>query len=494
MARNTTPSAGRPAAGTRLAVQIASVGAGAMGVARHDGFTLLVPRGLAGEQVEVVVEKLHPRYAVARREKVLRSADDQAQPRCDHFARCRGCDWQHLAYPSQLARKRQVLEDQLHRIGGLIPPAGWQITPSETPYEYRDKLEFALIHQDGGARAAFHGQPGAPFVAIDRCHLAPPEFSEAANAAARIFSHRPAPDPASDPASDLETPPAGGAGGGRTVPAQPLRITVQAATAPGEPERSGMALTIHFAEIPAWLREAQARRRALAQLAAAAPSLITVALAAGGKKKGGAALDVLKGSPVLGKVVGEWHYLVPLLHFFQVHPRQAALMVTAVRDALQEGLAEARQGAPLVMDLFCGVGLFSLPLAAAGFRLAGVEKEREAVRAARESARAANVAGCAFQAADLARPGVLADLVRRHGPPAGILVNPPRAGLPAPLTAALLRLAPQRLVYVSCDGGTFARDAKRLAPRYQLTALRGFDLFPQTHHLETLAVFTPRQG
>ncbi|MCZ6474200.1 MAG: hypothetical protein O6934_12230, partial [SAR324 cluster bacterium] len=116
----------------------------------------------------------------------------------------------------------------------------------------------------------------------------------------------------------------------------------------------------------------------------------------------------------------------------------------------------------------------------------------QAVRAARETAKLWKLPHCSFQATDLARPGALQAMLKRHGPAAAMVANPPRAGLPRALGEALLAQGPPLLVYVSCDGGTFARDAARLAPAYELAGLEGFDLFPQTHHLEILGIFKRR--
>jgi 23S rRNA (uracil1939-C5)-methyltransferase len=146
-----------------------------------------------------------------------------------------------------------------------------------------------------------------------------------------------------------------------------------------------------------------------------------------------------------------------------------------------------------VFDLYCGVGLFTLPLAARGFSLVGVERDPDAVRAARETARALQPGRCTFDGVDLEHPGALERLVAKYGRPMGVIVDPPRRGLPAGLIRELLEAAPPWLIYVSCDGGTFARDAARLGPRYRLEALQGFDLFPQTHHLELVGRFTLRR-
>jgi 23S rRNA (uracil1939-C5)-methyltransferase len=147
------------------------------------------------------------------------------------------------------------------------------------------------------------------------------------------------------------------------------------------------------------------------------------------------------------------------------------------------------QGALRVLDLFCGAGLFTLPLLQAGYAVTGAEMSRSAVRAAERSAKLAKLDSSVFCALDLDKPQALRQLVRDAGHPAAVLLDPPRRGLSPRLTGDLVATGPNLLVYVSCDAGTFARDAKKLAERYSLEALRGFDLFPQTHHLELVGTF-----
>ena len=123
-----------------------------------------------------------------------------------------------------------------------------------------------------------------------------------------------------------------------------------------------------------------------------------------------------------------------------------------------------------------------------------VDSDKWALRAGEDTARATGVERCRFHRRNLGNPGALAALIRREGAPAAMIVDPPRRGLAPSLLADILQASPPLLVYVSCDGGTFARDAARLFESYRMTSLRGFDLFPHTHHLEIAAVFERREG
>ncbi|MCZ6627643.1 MAG: TRAM domain-containing protein, partial [SAR324 cluster bacterium] len=131
MAPSIIPPSGKPAEGETVRLDLERIGAQGKAVASLNGFTMLVPRGVAGEQVEARVERVHARYGEARTMTVLRPAPERVSPPCPHFEQCGGCDWQHVDYAKQLEYKRRVLADQLARIGRIDAPAEWRIVPCE---------------------------------------------------------------------------------------------------------------------------------------------------------------------------------------------------------------------------------------------------------------------------------------------------------------------------------------------------------------------------
>ncbi|MCZ6472047.1 MAG: 23S rRNA (uracil(1939)-C(5))-methyltransferase RlmD [SAR324 cluster bacterium] len=466
MAPSIIPPSGKPAEGETVRLDLERIGAQGKAVASLNGFTMLVPRGVAGEQVEARVERVHARYGEARTMIVLRPAPERVSPPCPHFEQCGGCDWQHVDYAQQLEYKRRVLADQLARIGRIDAPAEWRIVPCEQTLAYRDKLEFTLAHGEGGAAVpGFHGVEEGPPVPIEHCHLAPESFTRLAREALLALAEL-------------------------NALAGLNRLTVQGC---GD---DGLALLLHLHDAGAAQLLRKQARSLVAHLEAAVPELRTLALSLSRRKgtKHRSALHMLKGPALLTKQVRGRPYRVPINGFFQVNLPQAARLAARVTEIIAGECAQALASGkpPLAMDLFCGAGLHAMPLAQAGFRVAGAELAPQAVRAARETAKLWKLPHCSFQATDLARPGALQAMLKRHGPAAAMVANPPRAGLPRALGEALLAQGPPLLVYVSCDGGTFARDAARLAPAYELAGLEGFDLFPQTHHLEILGIFTRR--
>ena len=478
--------------GAVLPVNIERFAALGRGVARVDGQALLVRRGVAGEAVRVRVERVYAKYALARVVSVEQAAAERVEPPCPHFETCGGCDWQHLSMPAQLALKRTVLNEQLARIGGVQPPEDWRIesAPHEDSLAYRDKLEFVPVSDGTAWRPGLHGEDGLA-MPIGECLLAPPYFSSLALAMLESLTG----------AGVL--PPPSQAGG---APANLIRITVQGTEkTDGSP---GVSLLLHLkagpGEKPAPLlrRYAEAVSKAWPALQVRVSQAEGVALLmSGGNFRGGRRkprLEVVHGGDLLRKRMPGQLHGAPLNGFFQVNLPMASRLTAHLIEVLQPRLLPPGEdlpgpGAPpLLFDLYGGAGLFAIPLAASGFRVLCVDSDKWALRAGEDTARAGELEHCRFHRRNLENPGALGALIGREGAPAAMIVDPPRRGLAPSLLADILQAAPPLLLYVSCDGGTFARDAARLSANYRMTSLRGFDLFPHTHHLETAAVFERR--
>ncbi|MEE8436487.1 MAG: TRAM domain-containing protein [bacterium] len=491
--------------GAVLPVSVERFAALGRGVARVDGQALLVRRGVAGEAVRVRVERVYAKYALARVVSVEQAAADRVEPPCPHFDACGGCDWQHLSLPAQAGLKRTVLGEQLARIGGLQPPEDWRLesAPPEDSLAYRDKLEFVPVSDGAAWRPGLHGEDGLA-LPIGECLLAPPYFSTLAMAVLESLTG----------AGVLPPPPSAG-----SAPPNLIRLTVQGTEkTDGSP---GLSLLLHLkagpGEKPAPLlrRYAEAVSDTWSALQVRVPQAEGVALLmgggenrGGGKTRGGKTrggrrkprLEVVRGENLLRKRVAGRLYLAPLNGFFQVNLAMASRMTAHLIEVLEPRLLPPEterpgpEALPLLFDLYGGAGLFALPLAASGFRVLCVDSDKWALRAGEDTARAAAVEHCRFHRRNLENPGALGALIGREGAPAAMIVNPPRRGLAPSLLADMLKASPPLLVYVSCDGGTFARDAARLSESYRMTSLRGFDLFPHTHHLEIAAAFERREA
>lgn len=388
-----------------------------------DGQAVFVPFALPGEKVRVRLLESRRGHARAALVEVLESASARVTPRCLHFGTCGGCHYQHMGYAAQLEAKREILRDQLKRLGKIEDPPVGATVPSPAEWNYRNHIQF---HLTSGGLLGYIRHPAAgpgpgPVLAITECHL--PEA------------------PLNELWPELEFEPGTGIERLALRAGDELMLVLESRD-PEPPE----------VEIEAGIR--------VVHLYEDHPLVLA----------GGASLHM----EVLGR-----SFQVSAGSFFQVNRGVAGRMVEHVLERLP---ASPRT----VLDLYCGVGLFSAFLAGRCERLIGVESSQAACEDfATNLDEFGNVELYEGLAEDvLPYLKVDADMV---------LVDPPRAGLERRALDALLALHPGRLLYISCDPSTLARDAHRLIlGGYDLLEAVPFDLFPQTYHIESISVFERR--
>jgi 23S rRNA (uracil1939-C5)-methyltransferase len=352
---------------------------------------------------------------------------------CPLFDVCGGCALQHLDYAEQLLWKGRFVADALGRVGGIEvdPPA---VEPSPHRTGYRNRLTFTVRRLRGGrVVGGFHGL-GDPDRIVDvrgECLLPEADVLEAWTALRATWrSAWPLPD------------------------ARELRLTLRAAD-------DGVLLLVRGG------REGWDGGDLLERV----PPLGAVWHRPGGRSEArrvaGAALHEGWGAervPVGGRA------------FLQVNRAAAAPLAEHV---LELARGDDRAVGEHCVDAYCGVGVYGRALARSGWRVTGIERDREACAAAR------HLVPEGFEVIE----GAVEAHLEAHLPAALVVLNPPRAGLAPEVPEILLRHRPERVIYVSCDPATLARDAKRLTAAYALASLRSWDLFPQTAHVETVAVF-----
>ncbi|MBI4769903.1 MAG: class I SAM-dependent RNA methyltransferase [Chloroflexi bacterium] len=409
---------------TEITLRLQTLVYGGDALARDEGGrAVFVPFGLPGELVRAEIVESRARRARARPLEVLEASPERVPARCRHFGECGGCHYQHLDYPAQLRAKRQILIEQLTRLGGFADPPVDPTLPSPAPWNYRNRARFSLA-PDG--RPGYQAARSNRVVPISECHILEPALTE-------LWPQ-------------LELDPDLGLDG----------LTLLAGSA-------DQALLILEAG------EGQAPEVTLDL------PLSVVYLAPGAEPL------VLAGDDhLLMEVLGR-PFRVSADSFFQVNTPQAEEMVRRVLALLN------LRGGETVLDLYCGVGLFSAFLAPHAGRLIGVE---------------AAPAACAdyvfnldqFDNVELYEATVEQALPALAGlPVAGeraAVLDPPRAGLAPAARQALLALAPPTIVYVSCDPATLARDLSRLTRDGGYTLLQALplDLFPHTYHIESISL------
>ncbi len=421
----------------------------AQGIARHQGKVVFVEEALPGERVHVRLTRRKVQYDLARLERIERPSFTRIDPLCPHFGVCGGCNMQHADPAAQVAFKQRILEDNLIRIGRVMPeiilPA---LQGSSWGYRQRARLSVRLVQKKGGVLVGFH-EKGSSFVAdMHVCPVLPAHVS-------RLL----------DPLR-------------RLVESLSLRDRLpQIEVAVGE-----RVTVLVFRVLLTPTQEDEGKIRAFAD-----QWQVQVWFQSKGP-------DSVKRfhpaeAPGLDYRLPEFQVVMPFgpTEFTQVNAGVNRILVgRAVR--LLDPLPGER-----VLDLFCGLGNFTLPLARSGAMVTGVEGSQTLVERARENAALNGLtANTCFQVANLFE--ATEDSLSLLGPVDKLLIDPPRDGA-VEVVKSVGSISPKRIVYVSCNPATLARDAHILVHQqgYTLKAAGVANMFPHTAHVESLALFE-RQG
>jgi len=413
----------------------------------EDGRTAFVHGAVPGDTVEAEILEDRGRFVRAETIRVLTPSPHRVEAPCPYFGVCGGCSWQHVAYPTQLDAKRRMVVDALTRIGHLAAAQDLvaQTVPSPAQYGYRNKVEFVVDTSSGRPRLGFHRAGSEEFVQVEECLLLPDKYRRAPKALGGALRYI-----------------AGEQDFGLT------RVALRVGT------------NTRDAEVALWGAPGPFPRRPVATTLGQAlrtTSLVRVLVKGPAKERKIAGVEVLSGKGAWRERLLGTTMTVSAPSFFQVNTRAAESLVSLAIDALRA------DGSDRVLDLFAGAGTFTLPLAEKAGEVVAVESASSAVRDLRrnledEELWADVIGGDAGR--ELAAIGHV-DLA---------LVDPPRAGLTSETIEALARTSARRIAYVSCDPATLARDAGALAENgYTLARATPIDMFPQTYHVETLALF-----
>ena len=490
----------RPRPGDELDLRVESLAFGGEGVARlgDGGYVVFVAGALPGDRVRAVVHKRKRSYAHARTVEVLEPSPERIAPLADHP----GVPWQVLPYPRQLEIKRAQVDEALRRIGRLDGFELQEIVPAVERWRYRNKLEysFGLLPDapEGEAErlvCGFHVPAGANRVApIEDCLLASERGnrvreivlrwcrSERLTAWERGRSGRGA------RGGDEQTGPAAGGEDARSrrVAAAPdgrarLRnlvvregrhsgkLQVRIVTTDGELEAGSLAQTLSE------------------QLGDSLAGVLWTRSHSPAETTAGGDTELVWGDGGLPERLGDLELLISPEAFMQTNTEMAELLYGTVSEFA------ALEGWERVYDLYCGIGTIALTLAPHAGELWGIELVPEAVADAIAGARRNGITNAHFFAGDTRL--ALAELAERAGRPDLVVVDPPRAGLSKKVVHRIIDCAPKRIVYVSCNPTTLAPNAAELVEAgWTLRKVRPVDMFPQTHHIECVALLERPDG
>jgi 23S rRNA (uracil1939-C5)-methyltransferase len=450
----------RPKSGDTIALGIDDLAFGGEGVGRVDGYVVFVRGGVPGDRLRVRLVEARPRFGRGVIESIEVPSPDRVEPPCPYFGRCGGCRLQQIAYPAQLAYKTKQVTDCLERLGGLGAFELRPIVPAPAVYGYRNKMEFTVAGTAADPVIGLHEADRYDSVLdIERCLLQP----EALNALL------------------AETR--------RDVRARRLRVW-DSETADGLLRflmlRAGRRTGELMANIVAGAPEIETLAPLAERLRAAVPGTVSVVLNVNSRKASvavGTEEHLLAGRDHINEMLGGLTFQVSANSFFQTNTEQAERLFALVEEACQIS------GSETVVDLYSGTGTISLLLARRCRWVYGIEVAATAIEDAVRNARANGIDNCTFLAGEVRH--ALPELIRNGVRAEVVVADPPRAGFHPKALRALVALAPARIVYVSCNPATLARDVAGLASGgYRLEWVQPVDMFPHTPHIEAVARMT----
>ncbi|HEV3047682.1 MAG TPA: 23S rRNA (uracil(1939)-C(5))-methyltransferase RlmD [Solirubrobacteraceae bacterium] len=495
------PASARPQRGEELELRIESLAFGGEGVARlgDGGYVVFVAGAIPGDRVRAVVHKRKRSYAHARTLEVLEPSPERIAPRARHP----GVPWQVLPYERQLEIKQGQVDEALRRIGHLGGYELQEIVPALEQWRYRNKLEYSFgggEEHGGELVCGFHASAGGRGVEqIEDCLLASEQGNRVREVALRWCREQrlsawdrgfgvggqDAPEVEASAAAQVGDRPVGRGRGAdardqRTAPAPDGRARLRNLVV-REGRRTG-CFQVRIVSTDGELDAGALAGALSAELGASLSGVLWTRSRSLAETTAGGETELVWGEAQLPERLGELDLLISPEAFFQTNTEMAEVLYE-----LAAGCA-ALEGWERVYDLYCGIGTIGLTLAPKAGELWGIELVEEAVADAIATARRGGVGNAHFFAGDarLALPELLA----RAGRPDVLVVDPPRAGLSKKVVHRIFDASPKRIVYVSCNPTTLAPNAAELgAAGWRLRSVRPVDMFPQTHHIESVALF-----
>ncbi len=447
--------------GKAYTIAIQSLGTSGEGVGKVDTFTVFVRGALPGEEVRVQIEDAKKTYASGQLLKIVRKSGDRVEPVCPIYEDCGGCQLQHLGYMAQLKVKRQQVIDAVTRIG-KIPDAYVEPTiGAVSPWNYRNKMQFPVGREKGKTIIGCFARGSHRIIDTEDCHIQKQGNNEIVNAVRDVAAelHISVYD------EDRHT--------------GVLRHVVG---------RVGLGDELMVCLVTA-VEHLPREREFVKLLRAKLPNLVSVQQNIQTYHNNvimGRETKLLWGKPTILDRIGRLKFHISPRSFFQVNTEQAEVLY---RKALEFANLH---GGETVIDAYCGTGTISLFLAQKAAKVYGIEIVKPAIEDAKRNARDNHVKNAEFLVGDATR--VMPQLYRQGVRPDVIVVDPPRAGCTPIVLKTFAEMNPERIVYVSCNPASLARDLAILASLgYHPQKIQPVDMFPQTSHVETVVCLSKIQ-
>ncbi|MEM6261231.1 MAG: 23S rRNA (uracil(1939)-C(5))-methyltransferase RlmD [Bacteroidota bacterium] len=450
---------------------------------RHDGRVVFVERGVPGDIADVHVFRKKKKMLIGEISQIQQPSADRTDPACQHFGTCGGCKWQMMTYGAQLRYKQKHVTDAFQRIGKLASEEIRPILGNETPYFYRNKLEFTFSQKPWLTREeiasgeefirpslGFH-VPGVfdKVLDLETCHLQLPIVNEIRNEVKRFAIEK-----------------------GITFynvreHAGMLRnLMFRSSTATGEI----MLLLILTYDRP------KVAEQIFSHLETKFPQ-ITQFLWLHNPKLNSSYSElpyhIWKGDGFLTEKLGKWSFRISPTSFFQTNTRQAERLYEVVKELTEKSLPPGKEQHDCVYDLYSGTGSIGIFVSELAKKIVGIEYVQSSVIDAQANTALNRLDHFSFHAGDM-KNLLQEPLIISEGRPDLIITDPPRAGMDPKVVERLKEIAPKHIIYVSCKPATQARDIDLLREQYTLKLIQPVDMFPQTAHVENVAWLERKEG
>lgn len=440
-------------------MMIDDIGVNGEGIGKIDGYTLFVPGGLPGDTIKVKVTKVKKNFGFGRLEAILQPSLSRVEAPCQSFGRCGGCQIQHLDYKAQLDFKKEKVKGALEHIAGLKDVHVHDTIGMEEPFYYRNKAQFPVGMINGNIEVGFYAPRSHRIIPIEHCYIQH-RINETIIAKVKEYMNENAIEPYDE-----------------TRHTGLIRhVVTRWSQSTGDVH---VTLVINGKRLP--------KSEQLIQKLTTIDGISGISFSSNKEKTNvilGEKVETIWGNPTIRDVIGDIYFDISPLSFYQVNPIQTEKLY-------EKALAYADlTGGEIVWDAYCGIGTISLFLAKQAKKVYGVEIVSQAIEDAKHNAKINKIQNVEFYVGKAEE--VIPEVYRETGiNPDVIVVDPPRKGCDQALLNTMIEMQPERIVYVSCDPSTMARDVKVLVGGgYEVVEVQPVDMFAHTVHVEAIIKMT----
>ena len=438
--------------------EITAMSSDGNGIAKIDGMVVFVPYTAVGDKLKIRIVKVQKNYSFGIIEEILQPSPDRVDDHCPVYKKCGGCAFRHISYEAELRHKAEFVQSNLRRLGGL-DPVMLPITPSPLVQGYRNKAQYPIREYDGKIEAGFFAKRSHRVISCASCDLQPAFFEQILEYTKQFLEEY------HISAYDEQT------GKGKV-----RHLYIRYGEVSGEVM---VCLVVNSERLPHAAEYVEG-------LLKVCPQVVSVVLNINREQNNvilGQKCITLYGKDTIEDTLCDVRFELSPLSFYQVNRQAAEKLYRLAADMAQF------EGNELLIDLYCGAGTIGLSMASKVRELIGVEIVPDAVENAKENAKRCGVENARFICADAKEAA--AQLAAENLHPDVIVVDPPRKGCDLEVLQAIAAMAPKRLVMISCNSASLARDCKELeALGYHLEKAAPVDLFPRTTHVETVVLLS----